>query len=77
MRCEIADVASVEDVTGSPCANEASGRCCDCDAYICDDHAENCDSCGEVFCATCFAFHNRSYHQKKPAAEYRRMRKSA
>jgi hypothetical protein len=77
MQCGIVEVASSEDVTGYPCGNDASAQCCDCDSHICESHAESCESCDEVFCSTCFAFHNRSYHQKKPAAEYRRLRKSA
>ena len=35
------------------------------------------DSCDEVFCSTCLAFHQTAYHQKKPATEYLRLRKSA
>jgi hypothetical protein len=77
MQCEIIEVASVEDATGYPCGTDATQRCCDCDAHICDDHAESCDACNDVFCSTCLAFHLRTYHQKKPASEYRRFRKSA
>jgi len=77
MRCEIVEVASSEDVIGYPCGNGASARCCDCDSHIYDSHAESCESCGEVFCSTCLALHQRAYHQKKPAAEYRKMKKSA
>lgn len=69
--------ANVEDTTGYPCRNDASARCSDCDSHMCDSHAEICESCGEVFCSTCLAYHTSAYHQKKPAAEYRRLRKSA
>jgi hypothetical protein len=77
MNCEIIEVASVEDATGYPCGNDASERCNDCGAHVCDAHGESCDSCTEVLCSTCLAFHNRAYHVKKPAAEYREQRKSA
>ena len=77
MQCAIVEVSSVEDATGYPCGNEASKRCCDCDAHLCEAHGESCVSCDEVFCSTCLAFHKIAYHQKKPAAEYRRLRKSA
>lgn len=77
MQCEIVEVVSVEDAAGYPCGNDASERCCDCGSYLCDSHANHCESCDEVFCATCLAFHNVAYHQKKPAADYRRYRKSA
>ena len=77
MQCEIVEVASSEDVTGYPCGNDASARCCDCDSHICDAHSESCESCGEAFCSTCLAYHTSVYHQKKPASEYRRYRKSA
>ena len=77
MQCEIVEVTSVEDATGYPCGNDASQRCCDCDAHICDAHAEICESCGEVFCSTCLAYHASAYHLKKPATEYRKLRKSA
>ena len=77
MQCAIVEVANVEDATGYPCGNDASAQCCDCDAHICEAHAQNCECCGEVFCSTCFAYHTSAYHQKQPAAEHRRLRKSA
>jgi len=77
MQCEIIEVANVEDATGYPCGRDATQRCCDCDAQVCDAHAQSCDACNDVFCSTCLAFHLRAYHQKKPAAEYHRFRKSA
>jgi len=77
MQCGIVEVSSVEDATGYQCRNDAIARCCDCDAHVCEAHAESCGSCNEVFCSTCLAFHQTAYHQKKPAAEYRRLRKSA
>ena len=77
MQCAIVEVSNVEDATGYPCGKDASERCCDCDAHVCEAHAESCDSCNEVFCSTCLAFHQKAYHQKKPATEYRRLRKSA
>lgn len=77
MHCEIIEVVSVDDVTGYPCGEDASGRCCDCGAHLCDAHATYCETCKETFCSTCRAFHDRAYHQKKPAAEYRWRRKSA
>jgi hypothetical protein len=55
----------VEDATGYPCGNEASGRCCDCGAHMCDSHAESCSLCNDLFCETCYAFHAREYHRKK------------
>ena len=76
MQCRIVEVASVEDAIGYPCGDDASVRCCDCDAHICDVHAASCASREEVFCSTCLSFHQRAYHQKKAAAEYRRYRKS-
>ena len=66
MRCEIVEVAHVEDATGYPCDNETSKRCFDCGSHLCDEHAENCDICEEVFCSICLAFHSKG-HQKKPA----------
>jgi hypothetical protein len=77
MQCAIAEVSSVGDASGYPCGKDASERCCDCDSYVCEAHAESCDSCNEVFCSTCLAFHQTAYHQKKPAAEYRRLQKAA
>jgi len=77
MECEIVEISSVADAVGYPCGMDASQRCCDCDAHICDAHAESCDSCDEVFCSTCLAFHQRAYHRKRPASEYRRLRRSA
>jgi hypothetical protein len=77
MQCEIVEVANAEDGSGYPCSNDASARCCDCGSRVCDAHVESCGSCDEAFCSTCFAFHDMSYHQKKPAAEYRRLRKLA
>lgn len=75
MQCEIVEVASVEDATGYPSGSDASGRCRDCGAHLCDDHGESCERCNELFCSTCLAFHQMAYHQKKPAAEYRKYRK--
>ena len=77
MHCEIIAVSHVEDAEGYPCGSDASDRCCDCGAHVCDQHGENCQICSELFCSTCLAFHNRAYHQKKPAADDRRHRKSA
>ena len=75
IRCEIVEVAYVEDAKGSDI--DASGRCCDCGVHVCDAHAQHCGTCDEQFCSTCLAFHDLAYHQKKPAAEYRKYRKSA
>ena len=77
MQCEIVEVAGAEDATEYPCGNDAAARCSDCDAHIREAHAETRPSCGEVFCSTCLAYHTSVYHLKKPAAEYRNLRKSA
>lgn len=78
MQCGIIEVSNVEDATGYPCGNDASERCVDCGAHLCEAHRETCAACGAVFCATCLAFHSREQHQKKSAgvSELRR-RKSA
>ena len=77
MQCEIIEVANVEDATGYRCGDDASARCCDCDAHLCDSHAESCGACLEVFCSTCLAYHTSVYHHKKPSGEYRKYKKSA
>lgn len=75
--CEIIEVAHAEDAIGYPCGGEASGRCCDCGAHVCDAHADACEFCNEMFCSTCLAFHSREYHRKKAASANRENRKSA
>src|SRR6185503_14503486 len=69
MQGAIVEVSSVEDAMGYPCGNEAKQRCCDCDAHVCESHGECCDSCDEVFCSTCLAFHQMAYHRKKPSTQ--------
>jgi hypothetical protein len=76
MNCEIIE-AHVEDTTGYPCGNEASGRCCDCGTHLCEAHAESCNLCNDLYCETCYSFHAREYHQKKPANADREYKKSA
>jgi hypothetical protein len=78
MNCEIIEVAHVEDATGYPCTREASARCSDCGAHLCDLHSASCEMCQETFCETCLAFHSRSYHAaKKPVAADHKYKKSA
>jgi len=69
MQGAIVEVSNVEDAMGYPCGNEAKQRCCDCDAHVCESHGECCDSCDEVFCSTCLAFHQMAYHRKKPSTQ--------
>ncbi len=75
-QCEITE-ALVEDATGYPCGREASGRCCDCGAHLCDAHSENCAMCNDLYCETCYSFHVRASHQKKTASAEQEYRKSA
>jgi hypothetical protein len=76
MNCEIIE-ASVEDATGYPCGRDASAKCCDCGADLCDAHEEACNVCSDTFCPTCLAFHAKSSHQKRPALPNREFKKSA
>jgi hypothetical protein len=76
MNCEITE-APVEDAIGYSCGNEASGQCCDCGAYLCDVHGARCNSCDELLCDDCLAFHiSATYHKKVPSPE-REIRRAA
>ena len=68
MHCEILEMSSVEDTVGYPCSADASERCCDCGARLCDEHVNYCALCDQLFCSTCLSFHERSTHPKMPAA---------
>jgi hypothetical protein len=48
-------------------SNDSSATLLRLGTRLSDVHAENCDFCRQVFCATCLAFHNRANHQKKDA----------
>lgn len=67
MHCGILEVAGIDDTVGYSCNRTALATCLDCGTHLCDAHADNCEVCAEVFCATCLAFHNRANHQKKDA----------
>jgi hypothetical protein len=76
--CEIIEVSHVQDALGYPCGTDTVGECSDCGTRICDEHAEKCGHCGELFCISCLGFHERALAAKKPASagdkEYPRKR---
>jgi len=64
MSCEIIEVSYVGNASGYPCGRDAVGECSDCDNRVCNEHADKCDHCNELFCLTCLGFHERSYAKK-------------
>ena len=65
--CEIVEVSHVEDALGVPCGRDTVGDCSDCGTRVCNEHAEKCGHCGELFCISCLGSHERAAHGKKPA----------
>jgi hypothetical protein len=63
-RCEIVEVRHLADATGYACPKVASQHCSDCGSSLCDEHAESCDLCDEVFCSVCLSFHQEQAHAK-------------
>ena len=62
--CEIVLVRGVEDADGYPCQRASKTQCADCGSHVCDVHAEECDLCGEIFCASCYYSHMNEPHAK-------------
>jgi len=65
MNCEIIEVS---DARVYPCGWDAIGKCSDCGTCICDEHAQNCGHCNQLFCLTCLSFHERAIPTKKPGS---------
>ena len=57
-----------EGQNGYECGRLGTEECSDCGTELCDLHAEECDSCKEIFCGCCIFFHMREAHTKKPVA---------
>jgi hypothetical protein len=64
--CEIIEVAHTADAVGYPCGKDGLGECSDCGTRVCDEHADKCAVCVELFCLACLSFHEAA-HVKKPA----------
>ena len=76
--CEVIKVRNLADRLGYPCTMTASHQCWDCGIAICEGHAETCSICREVFCGSCFSFHNVRHRKRATAAHKERQeRKSA
>jgi hypothetical protein len=65
MNCEIIEASHVQDVRVYPCGWYAIGECSDCGTRICDEHAQGCDHCNQLFCLMCLSFHERAIRLKK------------
>jgi hypothetical protein len=64
--CEIIEVAHITEALGYPCGKDELGECADCGTRVCDEHAEKCFECRELFCLACLSFHEAA-QVKKPA----------
>ena len=76
--CEVVEVRNSADPVGLACLKTASKQCSDCEAELCEFHAETCGMCRAVFCLACVSFHQEQL--PKSASEHReqyRKRKSA
>jgi hypothetical protein len=62
--CEIVMVRGLEDANGYPCERASTTQCADCGSQICDVHMEECDLCGDSFCASCYYSHMTEPHAK-------------
>ena len=66
MNCEIIEVLHVQNARVYSCGRDTIGECSDCGTRICDEHAQNCGHCKQLFCLTCLSFHERAIGTKKP-----------
>jgi hypothetical protein len=64
MSCEIVEASYVGNASGYPHGKEDVSECFDCGTHVCNEHADTCDRCNELFCLTCLGFHERSYAKK-------------
>ena len=67
MHCRIVEFSQVGGGQAQPCGKAVSGQCFDCGTNVCEAHAHACDICKATFCSTCFRFHAKFSHNKKPA----------
>ncbi len=66
LNCEVMLVSGIDDANGYICGAPYMGSCEDCGAHVCELHAEECDSCGEMFCSSCYYFHLKQPKAKAP-----------
>src|SRR5215469_10453936 len=66
-RCEVVGVRNLADAEGVSCTRMATQPCSDCGIVICESHTETCGLCREVFCSSCFSFH-QAEHSKPTTA---------
>jgi len=62
--CEIEISRNSQGTLSDPCARPAHFTCSDCGSGLCELHAEECESCGQIFCDSCAFYHMEQPHGK-------------
>ena len=63
-RCEIEISRNPQGTLSDPCARAADMVCSDCGSELCELHAEECEFCAQIFCASCGFYHMEQPHGK-------------